>query len=811
MKTSGITSFILSSALFFSSSCSNSRDDPEAIVKRIRSDVENIDVNVNNISEYYGGARKKHSNAYSDVDTLCSKDEYDYQLLRNSLLIPLQKSVYKKDLSSLNRIPFLNFKNGDKKKVDQFTFIDWSFEEENTSLSESSLGKFISSLGEIEYFRISPFQYTSFLADRDKNLAMEKLTLLSYFDLRSKKGDELRHDRGRIEMIIEKVKGEWKVIATKPIVFNTLTGSRPNFKKLPPLAKNNLEEFKREESIIRAGFGTAVSDIDNDGLTDLIISSKRNINFFFGIGKEKFQKVNGVVPDNVDLVKHIHVQDIDGDNDKDILFQRFVLHHFKESLEDSNNENEIFSQFLLYERTGNKFVKKNKFLNSSLSFNNFYMSHVADFNNDGLNDLFLGFPGSLNRESKNRKEMYLRSDFIGLHQNNGTSFSQVAQKEANSEKEEIYNNNSLVLDVDGDNRLDYVGLTGKKSLISFYKNFEDGKFYELQKNSGNLNTALPFAIDSGHVDNDTNRDFIIANVNFLAGERFYNSCSRNWKSDIRPYANNALELFEFKNDNFHQKDLNLDFWTGEGVNNVKLIDYDLDGDLDIYVTNGLWSADSNEKDLSSLFIQAVNSTIYHLYYELAEDGPASDFMNILIGYKDALFKGQRKGAFHLAGHQRNRLYKNVDGQFIEVAYLEGIDSIADGYSINTGDLNNDGKLDLVLRNAENTPTSNYEALEIFLNQSQKNSLTLELIPEKNMTLIGTVVKVTTNDKQEMIKQIMSDRFNNHNQKILSFGIGSRSSVKKIEVQWRDGTKSVYQNVSKGSFSVRKSLGLKKVN
>ena len=54
----------------------------------------------------------------------------------------------------------------------------------------------------------------------------------------------------------------------------------------------------------------------------------------------------------------------------------------------------------------------------------------------------------------------------------------------------------------------------------------------------------------------------------------------------------------------------------------------------------------------------------------------------------------------LGGNQRNMLYRNNgDGSFTEVSYLLGLDSIDDGYMPAFADVNKDGKLDILVRNA----------------------------------------------------------------------------------------------------------------
>src|SRR5690606_12740907 len=88
-----------------------------------------------------------------------------------------------------------------------------------------------------------------------------------------------------------------------------------------------------------------------------------------------------------------------------------------------------------------------------------------------------------------------------------------------------------------------------------------------------------------------------------------------------------------------------------------------------------------------------------------------------------------KRKLSMAGYQRNRLFLNMgDMQFVDVGYMEGVDSIYDGYIVATADYNSDGKMDLILKNGDPGSTKYmFPSIQIFKNEFGMNhGLTLSL-------------------------------------------------------------------------------------
>ncbi|MGH9496380.1 MAG: CRTAC1 family protein [Candidatus Sulfotelmatobacter sp.] len=107
-----------------------------------------------------------------------------------------------------------------------------------------------------------------------------------------------------------------------------------------------------------------------------------------------------------------------------------------------------------------------------------------------------------------------------------------------------------------------------------------------------------------------------------------------------------------------------------------------------------------------------------------------------------------------------------------------------------GDINNDGKLDVVVFNA-NAPPS------VFLNETKtsNHAVLLRLIGTKsNRAAIGARVRVITSKMTQIDEVHAGGSYNSTNDTRLHFGLGSESTIKKIEVQWPSGAHQEFNEV-----------------
>ncbi len=174
-----------------------------------------------------------------------------------------------------------------------------------------------------------------------------------------------------------------------------------------------------------------------------------------------------------------------------------------------------------------------------------------------------------------------------------------------------------------------------------------------------------------------------------------------------------------------------------------LFDYDNDGDLDIFVTNG--------------------STFQELKHP-----------QILIPQRDALFRN------------------NGDGTFTDVSGITGIAAlpVRVGRGATFGDYDNDGDVDIFIVNNHAKPT-------LLRNDggNRNNWLHVELIgTNANRNAVGAKIQLKTADQTQIREIYAGDSYMSFNSFIAEFGVGSATQVESLQVIWPNGDTQALHNV-----------------
>lgn len=174
-----------------------------------------------------------------------------------------------------------------------------------------------------------------------------------------------------------------------------------------------------------------------------------------------------------------------------------------------------------------------------------------------------------------------------------------------------------------------------------------------------------------------------------------------------------------------------------------LFDYDNDGDLDIFVTNG--------------------ST----FQELKRP-------QVLIAQRDALFRNEG------------------DGTFTDVSGITGIAvlPIRVGRGATFGDYDNDGDVDIFIVN-------NYARPTLLRNDggNRNNWLHVQLIgTNANRNAVGAKIQVKTTNQTQIREVYAGDSYMSFNSFIAEFGVGSATQVESVQVIWSNGDTQTLHNV-----------------
>jgi hypothetical protein len=408
---------------------------------------------------------------------------------------------------------------------------------------------------------------------------------------------------------------------------------------------------------------------------------------------------------------------------------------------------------------------------------------VGDYNNDGLDDLYVTCVGP-NRLFKNN--------------GNGT-FSDVTK--AAGVPDPRWSTGAAFVDYDNDGKLDlmvanYVAFDfkdlpefGKGRLCQYkglpvqcgprglpgdgdtlYHNEGDGSFLDVSKKAGvsDPNGYYGMGVICSDFDEDGFVDIFVAND---STPNFF-------------YKNNGKGAFE-----------EIGFFSGTAVNEngseqgcmgVTVGDYDHDGQFDLFVTNF-------DDDYNTLYRNDGKLS----FTDVSHAAKVAAVGLPYVGWGTKFFDYDNDGwvdLFVANGHvypqiptyrQRNFLHRNNhDGTFSEIAEQLG-PSFAEkraGRGVAFGDIDNDGDVDLVINNLDGAPT-------VLRNDggNANNSILIKLVGVKaNRGAIGARVKIVSGELTQKDEVRSGDSYISQSDMRLHFGLGKRTKIDLIEVRWPGG-------------------------
>src|SRR5690606_18855490 len=178
----------------------------------------------------------------------------------------------------------------------------------------------------------------------------------------------------------------------------------------------------------------------------------------------------------------------------------------------------------------------------------------------------------------------------------------------------------------------------------------------------------------------------------------------------------------------------------------------------------------------------------------------SFMMDILANYRDA--KGETAS---MAGYQQNKLFRNLgNGKFIEVGYLEGVDSMADGYVVGTADINGDGVIDLVLRNADpGVADVKFPPLQIFLGQkTDTKSVQISLEGRiSNRDAIGAQLVGKVKGMPIQGRQLRANNRTIQAEQLLWFRLGKSEEHDERTIRWTSSQVQTLKKIEPGKHHI----------
>ena len=441
----------------------------------------------------------------------------------------------------------------------------------------------------------------------------------------------------------------------------------------------------------------------------------------------------------------------------------------------------------------------------------------ADFNGDDIDDLTFGHHAGQLRF------------YEGYNNLTGIGFQEVILNITNSESEAKA---VLWADIDNDGDQDFL-VTNRNASNKIWRNDGDMQFTDITEISGisTQDDTKSYGASFGDFNNDgfldlyicnyhtyvdvstnelyqNNGDGTFSNVTSLAGVG--NGLAQSFQStfiDIDLDGHQDLHLINDRVDypNVFYKNNGdgtfTDMATNWGVNltvlamSTSFADYDRDGDMDLYVTNGY---DGNFLMTNNLntngFFEDVSAQedveVGQISWGASWFDHNNDTWPDLYVATGFTWYTEIPLVFDLFGYQPNQFFVN-DG-WSPMTNVSQATPMNDQYTfaVATGDYNNDGFPDVVSHQIGN--------YAIVLAAIPNDNHYLKIRPQGvtvNRNAIGAVVEVFHTGSVEMNVVFCGDKYLGQNSRHLHFGLGTSEQIDSVVVQWPGGGREVFTGVS----------------
>jgi hypothetical protein len=142
--------------------------------------------------------------------------------------------------------------------------------------------------------------------------------------------------------------------------------------------------------------------------------------------------------------------------------------------------------------------------------------------------------------------------------------------------------------------------------------------------------------------------------------------------------------------------------------------------------------------------------------------------------------------------ERHCLFINANGQrFLEAGYPLGVDVDLEGRGVAVGDLDTDGKLDLVVRNVAR------KKIVYFHNElpARAHFVRVKLTGTRsNRDAVGALVRLSAGGTTQTRVRLAGNGFQGQSEPVLHFGLGSAARVESLSIRWPSGDRQRFTDL-----------------
>ncbi len=508
----------------------------------------------------------------------------------------------------------------------------------------------------------------------------------------------------------------------------------------------------------KMGGGLAVADVDDNGWPDIYVADSGPNALYLNQGDGTFEEASKTWGAQDPLPGRAPVFfDYDNDGDADLFIGNFI------------------TQSKLLRNDGDAFTDVSEA--SGLNFKDtVFNAAVADVDGDGYQDLFVGVYGNFLTKESETFTTADNGDLDRLYMNNGDgTFTEEAQARGINGTFWTLASSFADFDEDGDQDL-YVAIDFHFDKL--YVNDGTGNFTDRAHELGAISQRHGMSADWFDHDGDGDLDMYVTNI--YVGD-----------SPMPGLRGNVL----FRNDGGRFTEIGEQAGVADGGWgwDAEAFDYENDGDLDIYSTNGFFSGDPWDKmydakrtfDEDEAGLERVGGYYNDStrFYYLPNTSPPG------VPMHEALPSLQ----YSEGGYQHNRFFVNDgDGTYTETGSELGVDLIGDTRATALLDYDQDGDLDMVV-------TAREEPLHLLRNDVDNGNhwLQIELQPREGEAAIpyGARIEAHTPEGVHMATLKSAAGFMSQSEPVVHFGLGNATVVEELVVVWPDGTSALMSDLT----------------
>ena len=347
-------------------------------------------------------------------------------------------------------------------------------------------------------------------------------------------------------------------------------------------------------------------------------------------------------------------------------------------------------------------------------------------------------------------------------------------------------------DIDDDRDLDLVVVSDFAG-VDIYLNDSTGKFTEATDRLVGNRYGFGMAHTFADYDADGRMDFLMIGMNSWAVERLL---SMKLAPPTHRHYTERLADLTFGNRlyfgagaKFEQRPM------GDRVANTgwswgaTSFDADNDGDTDLFIANGHKSRES-VKDYERQF------WCHDIYHGTSESNPA---MEVYINGRSSRLYG---AGHSYGGYEKNRLLLNRENKSLEdIAFLMNASHEIDSRNVTSGDIDGDGRLDLIFTHFSVWPEPVTQGLMVALNLWPGDNRWVGFRLARSVgcpSLNGTKVRLRAGGRDQLRVIVNGDSYRSQHAPIAHFGLG-QAAVEFVEIQWPNGQTTRIEEPSPGLY------------